>query len=123
MILEYALKNWKELLLVALFAFLYIKSTVDMSTLQRLQEERSIAYEESLKEMKDNYENRIQKREKDFEEYKENVASIVADFEKEIQRLNSTRIVRVKEYENILKEKPETLINEMEEKFGFEYVE
>ena len=99
MILEYALKNWKELLLVALFAFLYIKSTVD------------------------NYENRIQKREKDFEEYKENVASIVADFEKEIQRLNSTRIVRVKEYENILKEKPETLINEMEEKFGFEYVE
>jgi DNA gyrase/topoisomerase IV subunit A len=123
MALEYILKHWKELLIATLFLVLWIKSRVDYNALRELEQQRIEAHEESMQELKNNYEIRIKDQKEAYEKYKEEIDTILEHYGSRVADLEIKTSERKDEYQNILKEKPETLIKEIEQKFGFKYVE
>tara|TARA_B100000683_G_C12294094_1_gene475234 strand:- start:230 stop:604 length:375 start_codon:yes stop_codon:yes gene_type:complete len=123
MVLNYVLKHWKELLIAALFLVLWIKSRVDYASLKELEQQRIEAHEESMQKLKDNYEIRIKDQKEAYEKYKEEIDIILEHYGDRVADLEIKTSERKDEYQNILKEKPETLIKEIEQKFGFKYVE
>ena len=123
MVLNYVLKHWKELLIAALFLVLWIKSRVDYASLKELEQQRIEAHEESMQKLKDNYEIRIKDQKEAYEKYKEEVDIILEHYGERVDNLEIKTSERKEEYQNIFKEKPETLIKEIEQKFGFKYVE
>ncbi len=120
---KYVLKHWKELLIAALFLILWIKSRVDYASLKELEQQRIEAHEESMQELKNNYEIRIKDQKEAYEKYKEEIDIILEHYGDRVADLEIKTSERKDEYQNILKEKPETLIKEIEQKFGFKYVE
>ena len=120
---KYVLKHWKELLIAALFLVLWIKSRVDYASLKELEQQRIEAHEESMQELKNNYEIRIKDQKEAYEKYKEEIDIILEHYGDRVADLEIKTSERKDEYQNILKEKPETLIKEIEQKFGFKYVE
>tara|TARA_R100000426_G_scaffold81564_2_gene59575 strand:+ start:203 stop:577 length:375 start_codon:yes stop_codon:yes gene_type:complete len=123
MVWKYVLKHWKELLIAALFLVLWIKSRVDYASLKELEQQRIEAHEESMQELKNNYEIRIKDQKEAYEKYKEEIDIILEHYGDRVADLEIKTSERKDEYQNILKEKPETLIKEIEQKFGFKYVE
>ena len=123
MVLNYVLKHWKELLIAALFLVLWIKSRVDYASLKELEQQRIEAHEESMQELKNNYEIRIKDQKEAYEKYKEEIDIILEHYGDRVADLEIKTSERKDEYQNILKEKPETLIKEIAQKFGFKYVE
>ncbi len=123
MVLNYLLKHWKELLIATLFLVLWIKSRVDYNALMELEQQRTEAHEESMQELKNNYEIRIKDQKEAYEKYKEEIDTILEHYGSRVADLEIKTSERKDEYQSILKEKPETLIKEIEQKFGFKYVE
>ncbi len=123
MVLNYVLKHWKELLIAALFLVLWVKSRVDYASLKELEQQRIEAHEESMQKLKNNYEIRIKDQKEAYEKYKEEIDIILEHYGDRVADLEIKTSERKDEYQNILKEKPETLIKEIEQKFGFKYVE
>ncbi len=123
MALEYILKHWKELLIATLFLVLWIKSRVDYNALRELEQQRIEAHEESMQDLKNNYEIRIKDQKEAYEKYKKEIDTILEHYGSRVADLEIKTSERKDEYQNILKEKPETLIKEIEQKFGFKYVE
>ena len=121
MVLNYVLKHWKELLIAALFLVLWIKSRVDYASLKELEQQRIEAHEESMQELKNNYEIRIKDQKEAYEKYKEEIDIILEHYGERVDNLEIKTSERKEEYQNIFKEKPETLIKEIEQKFGFKY--
>lgn len=120
---KYVLKHWKELLIAALFLVLWIKSRVDYASLKELEQQRIEAHEESMQKLKNNYEIRIKDQKEAYEKYKEEIDIILEHYGDRVADLEIKTSERKDEYQIILKEKPETLIKEIEQKFGFKYVE
>jgi len=123
MVLTYVLKHWKELLIAVLFLVLWMKSRMDYAELKELEQQRIEAHEESMQQLKSNYEVRIKDQKEAYEKYKEEVDIILDHYGNRVAELEFKTSERKEEYQNILKEKPETLIKEIEQKFGFKYVE
>jgi DNA gyrase/topoisomerase IV subunit A len=123
MVLNYVLKHWKELLIATLFLILWLKSRMDYASLKELEQQRVEAHEESMQQLKNNYEVRIKDQKEAYEKYKEEVDIILDHYGSRVAELEFKTSERKQEYQNILKEKPETLIKEIEQKFGFKYVE
>lgn len=123
MVLTYVLKHWKELLIAVLFLVLWVKSRMDYAELKELEQQRIEAHEESMQQLKSNYEVRIKDQKEAYEKYKEEVDIILDHYGNRVAELEFKTSERKEEYQNILKEKPETLIKEIEQKFGFKYVE
>ena len=91
--------------------------------LKELEQQRIEAHEESMQQLKSNYEVRIKDQKEAYEKYKEEVDIILDHYGNRVAELEFKTSERKEEYQNILKEKPETLIKEIEQKFGFKYVE
>lgn len=123
MVLKYVLKHWKELLIATLFLILWIKSRIDYSQLKALEEQREEAYEKSMDELKANYEKRIEDQKQAQLEYKKEVEIILEHYRERVDNIEIKTKEKKNDYTNLLKEKPQTLIKEIEQKFGFTYVE
>ena len=80
MVWKYVLKHWKELLIAALFLVLWIKSRVDYASLKELEQQRIEAHEESMQELKNNYEIRIKDQKEAYEKYKEEIDIILEHY-------------------------------------------
>lgn len=123
MVLKYILKHWKELLIATLFLILWIKSRVDYNQLKDLEQQREQAHEKSMDELKANYEKRIEDQKQAQLEYKKEVDNILEHYKERVDNIEIKTKEKKNDYTNILKEKPQTLIKEIEQKFGFTYVE
>ena len=121
--LKFVLKYWKETLIVSLILFIFAKSKFDYYTFQKLEKEKNDAHELSIQQLKDNYDLRIKEQKEAYDKYKEEVDIILEHYDKRVAILEDKTSKRQNEYQIILKEKPETLIKEIEQKFGFKYVE
>ena len=61
-IIDYVKKNWKELLIVALLFFFYIKGRMDYSSLYNLHIETTQSYEKRIEDLNKAHEERIRKK-------------------------------------------------------------
>ena len=122
-ILDYIKKNWKELLIVALLAFFYIKGRMDYASLYNMHIETTQTYEKRIEDLNKAHEERIRKKDEAIEQYIQRVEDLRNDYDAQKKEIKTDRRERQEEIEQILLEKPEELITNIETKFGFKYVE
>ena len=122
-ILDYIKKNWKELLIVALLAFFYIKGRMDYASLYNMHIETTQTYEKRIEDLNKAHEERIRKKDEAIEQYIQRVEDIRNDYDSQKKEIKTNKRERKEEIQQILIEKPEELINDIESKFGFKYVE
>ena len=122
-ILDYVKRNWKELLIVALLSFFYIKGRMDYASLYDMHIETTQSFEKRIEDLNKAHEERIRKKDEAIEQYIQRVEDVRNDYDAQKKEIKSDRKERQEEIEQILLEKPEELISDIESKFGFKYVE
>ena len=81
------------------------------------------SYEVRIKELKESHVRETERKEQALQEYKDKLNQIELEYIEYQQAVSEATAERVSELINLRRENPEQLIQEIEEKFGFEYVE
>lgn len=122
-ILKYVLKYWKEILLLILSAGIFIKGRMDYKSLYDMHQNTVIGYEERIGALQVAHEEQLEKKDEAIQEYIQRVEDIRIQYDSAKEEVEETTETRREEYRRTLEEKPEELIEEIENKFGFKYVE
>ena len=122
-VLPFVIKHWKILLILALSAALFLKMRADYEAMESAYEARLESSQAQLEGLKDIH--RVQMRE--MEVLMEAMLSDLERLEDERDRaradLEERHEERVDEIEREWREHPEGVAEQIEEVFGFEYVE
>ena len=121
-ILEFALKNWKAILIVLLLLVVVLKTRYDyhmMENAYQTQIESSKAQIEGLKEI---HKQAIQEKQLLMESFLESMANIEEDYERTLAELEAERNKKTREYARKFTEDKKGLIKDIETTLGIEYV-
>lgn len=122
-VLPFVVKHWKILLILALSAALFLKMRADYKSMQSAYEARIESSEAQLEGLKEIH--RVQMRE--MEVLMDTLLADLARLEEERDRareeLDERHQERIDEIEREWSEHPEDVIEQIENEFGFEYVE
>ena len=89
-ILDYIKKNWKELLIVALLAFFYIKGRMDYASLYNMHIETTQTYEKRIEDLNKAHEERIRKKDEAIEQYIQRVEDIRNEYDSQKEQITNT---------------------------------
>ena len=121
-ILEFALKNWKAILIVLLLLVVVLKTRYDyhlMQTVYQTQIESSQAQIEGLKEI---HKKEIEEKQLLMESFLDSIAAIEEEYETTRTELEKERQRKTGEYVRKFSEDKEGLITDIEATLGLEYV-
>ncbi len=121
--LKYVKRNWKELLIVVLLSFFYIKGRMDYNSLFNMHQETVAGYETRIEQLNQAHEERLRKKDEAIEKYIQRVEDIRNEYDAQKGQIEVRRETQEEEIRQILQEKPEELINNIESRFNFKYVE
>ena len=122
-VLKFIIKHWKEILLVILSAGIFIKGKMDYSALYKLHIESVEQYKTRIDELNLAHKEQLRRKDEAIEQYIQRVEDLRVQYDSRKQEVEATTEAKKEEYRKTLEEKPEVLIKEIENRFGFEYVE
>ena len=121
-ILEFALKNWKVILIVLLLAVVALKNHRDYSLMQKAYETQNESHQAQIDGLKEIHKKELREKQKLMESHLESIAAIEEDYEDALQMIKELREDKKGEYRNKFNNDREQLIKDIEEKFGIQYV-
>ena len=121
--LKYVKRNWKELLIVVLLSFFFIKGRMDYNSLFNMHQETVAGYETRIEQLNQAHEERLRKKDEAIQQYIQRVEDIRNQYDAQKGQIEVRRETQEEEIIQILQEKPEELINSIESRFNFKYVE
>ena len=122
-VLQFGIKHWKEILLVILSAGIFIKGKMDYSALYKLHIESVEQYKTRIDELNLAHKEQLRRKDEAIEQYIQRVEDLRIQYDSAREEVETTTETRREEYRRTLEEKPEELIEEIENQFGFKYVE
>ena len=122
-VFAYVKRNWKELLIVVLLSFFYIKGKMDYNSLFKMHQETVAGFETRIQELNQAHEERLKEKDEAIQQYIQRVEDIRNEYDTEKEQINNRRQAEKEEIKQILQEKPKELINDIESRFGFKYDE
>ena len=120
-IIEFALKNWKAILIVLLFAGIAMKNKHDYHLMQQAYETQTDSHKAQIDGLKDIHKQEIQEKRKLMEQYMESIAAIEEDYEKALEMIEQLREDKKGQYRNKFNQDREQLIIDIEKRFGIQY--
>tara|TARA_B100001250_G_scaffold219998_1_gene188726 strand:+ start:255 stop:638 length:384 start_codon:yes stop_codon:yes gene_type:complete len=121
-ILDFALKNWKAILIVSLLIVVGLKNRNDYKLMQKAYETQAESHEAQIEGLKEIHAREIEERRLLTENYLESLAAIEEDYEDSLQMIKELREDKKTKYRNKFNSDREQLIKDIEETFGIEYV-
>jgi len=121
-ILEFALKNWKAILIVLLLSIVAMKNRHDFRLMQKAYETQADSHEAQIEGLKEIHKREIREKQKLMENHMESIATIEEDYEDALEMIKEIREDKKRKYRNKFSNDREQLIKDIEEKFGIEYV-
>jgi len=121
-ILQFALKNWKSILVVLLSAIVALKSRHDYNLMQKAYETQSDSHQAQIEGLKQIHKQELRAKQKLMESHLESIAAIEEDYEDALEMIEELREDKKGEYRSKFNNDREQLIKDIEEKFGIEYV-
>ena len=121
-ILEFALKNWKVILIVLLLVVVAMKNRRDYNLMQKAYETQNESHQAQIDGLKEIHKKELREKQKLMENHLETIAAIEEDYEEALQMIKELREDKKREYRNKFNNDREQLIKEIEEKFGIQYV-
>jgi len=121
-ILDFALKNWKAILIVLLSLVVTMKSRHDYNLMQKAYETRNESHQAQIEGLKEIHKQELKEKQKLMESHLETIAQIEEDYEKALEMIKQLREDKRGQYKDKFNNDREQLIRDIEEKFGIEYV-
>ena len=121
-ILEFALKNWKAILIVLLLLVVVLKTRYDYHLMENAYQARIDSTEAQIHGLKDIHEQEMHEKQLLMESYLESIAAIEEDYERTLAELEEEREKKTREYARKFSEDKKGLVKDIETTFGFEYV-
>ena len=121
-ILEFALKNWKVILIAMLLIVIAMKSRHDYKLMQKAYETQAESHEAQIAGLKEIHKQEIEEKRLLMESYMESIAAIEKEYEDALQMIDQLREDKKGEYSNKFNRDREALIKDIEETFGIQYV-
>jgi predicted secreted acid phosphatase len=120
--LDFALKNWKAILIVLLSAVVALKSRYDYRLMQKAYETQSESVQAQIEGLKEIHKQELRKKQKLMESHLESIAAIEEDYEDALEMIDELREDKKGKYRNKFNSDREQLIKDIETKFGIQYV-
>tara|TARA_B100000131_G_scaffold38873_1_gene35213 strand:+ start:1543 stop:1926 length:384 start_codon:yes stop_codon:yes gene_type:complete len=120
--LNFALKNWKAILIVLLSAVVALKSRYDYHLMQKAYETQSESIQAQIEGLKEIHKKELREKQKLMESHLESIAAIEEDYEDALDMIDELREDKKGKYRNKFNSEREQLIKDIETKFGIEYV-
>ena len=121
-LLEFALKNWKAILIVLLSLVVAMKSRHDYNLMQKAYETQNESHQAQIDGLKEIHKKEIREKQLLMESHLESIAAIEEDYEDALDMIDQLRADKKGEYKNKFNQDREQLIKDIEQKFGIEYV-
>jgi len=121
-ILEFALKNWKAILIVLLLTVIALKNSRDYKLMQTAYETQIESHEAQIDGLKEIHKKEIEEKQLLMESFMESIAEIEEEYEKAQEELEGVREKKNNEYKRKFRYDKKALIKDIETKFGIEYV-
>tara|TARA_B100000686_G_scaffold344173_1_gene426324 strand:+ start:986 stop:1369 length:384 start_codon:yes stop_codon:yes gene_type:complete len=121
-ILNFALTNWKAILIVLLFAVVALKSKYDYHLMQKAYKTQSESVQAQIEGLKEIHKKELREKQKLMESHLESIAAIEEDYEDALEMIDELREDKKGKYRNKFNSDREQLIKDIEAKFGIQYV-
>ena len=122
-ILQFALKNWKEIAVVLSLLAVSIKTQMDYRALNKAYEISKEETRERIEALQDIHSEEIARREHAIDTYKKALKDLRKNYEESQEQLEKEKQKRLETYEKLFSQDKEALSNEIIDTFGFEFVE
>jgi TolA-binding protein len=120
--LGFALKYWRETLIILLLSTAAASWYSDRSSLIKSFDKATERYEKELATVKESHAREVERQEKVLKEYQKKVSEIERDYAAVQDELQDVQDSRVGEIVRLRSDDPKKLATQIEEAFGFEYV-
>jgi len=121
-ILEFALTNWKAILIVLLLLVVVLKTRYDYHMMENAYQTRIESTEAQVEGLKEIHKKEIEEKQLLMESFLESLATIEEDYERTLAELEVERNKKTREYARKFTEDKEGLIKDIETTLGLEYV-
>ena len=121
-LLQFAIKNWKAILIVLLCLVVAMKSRHDYNLMQKAYETQNESHQAQIEGLKEIHKQEIREKQLLMESHLESIAAIEEDYEDALEMIDQLRLDKKGEYKNKFNQDREQLIKDIEQKFGIEYV-
>ena len=122
-ILEFALKNWKSILIVILSLVIAAKSRYDYQLMQKSYQTQVDSAKAQIEGLKEIHKQELKQKQKLMETHLESIAFIEEEYENALDTIDELKKDKRTEYKKKFNSDQEQLIKDIESKFGIEYVD
>ena len=122
-ILQFAKKNWKEILIVICLLLVIGKMRYDYNQLESAYITTQESLQNQIAGLQEIHKKELAKREQALQEYEQQLNDIEERYEMNQEELVTLKAQKKKKYVKKFLEEPEVIVTEIEALFGFEYVE
>jgi len=116
-------KNWKEALIILCLLTAMGKMRVDYNRLEKAHEAIQTSLQEQIVGLQSIHAEELARRDAALRTYKEELGKIERRYEANLESIKDDRERKYQEYVHRFIRDPEELAKDIEELFGFEYVE
>ena len=122
-VLQFALKNWREILVIFSLSLVSLKMRMDYNALNKAYEISKQETEERIEALQYIHSEELARREQAVETYKQALKELRDDYDKSQDDLEQERQKKTKEYERQFSQDKEALASEIINTFNFKHVE
>ena len=122
-VLQFALRNWKEIAVILSLSLVSIKMRMDYNALHKAYEISKEETRERIEALQAIHSEVIARREHALDVYKKALKDIREEYEQSQEELREEKEKRMRDYERLFSKDKEALANEITDTFDFEYVE
>ena len=122
-ILQFAKKNWKEILIVICLLLVIGKMRYDYKQLESAYITTQESLQNQIEGLQEIHKRELEKRAEDLREYEEQLAAIEERYEMSKEELDRLKKKKQEDFTKDFVDDPRALIEEIESIFGFDYVE
>lgn len=121
-ILEFALQNWKLILIGILALALMTKMRHDYNQLHKTYETTQESLKAQIENLQSLHEEELRRKEAALEEYKDRLDVLEKEYEESLAELEEAKEEDIKKHKNNFSEDKEKLAEDIESLFGFNHV-
>jgi predicted nuclease with TOPRIM domain len=115
-------KNWQGIGLVVMLVLFFVTKN-DYASLKKSLDVMSTSYEEQIAALEALHLKELAAREEAINEFERELSDLTKKYDDAVDNLKKSKEEDIKEFVRDFTEQPEELAREIEEAFGFEYVE
>ena len=123
MIRRFFAKYWREALIIVMVIGVSVAWSQDHRSLIKAYDSAVISYEAQLEALNESHQRELERKEQALHEYQAKMDEIQREYLEFRENVEEQKATRVAELTEIRHSNPDALVEEIENAFGFEYVE